>query len=73
MQCFFKLKKTFFLYTRDNPSSTSKDDDKGTEKDPETNAYGQFSTVFNKRVRNIIKFSYWMKLYSLALSAVLRQ
>ena len=30
------------------PSSTSKDDDKGTEKDPETNAHGQFSPVFNE-------------------------
>ena len=70
-QCLSKKSLSFCTHET-YPSSTSKDDDKGTEKDPETNAYEQFSTVFNECVRKI-KFSYWMKLYSLALSAVLRQ
>ena len=40
------LRAFLFVHVR-HPSSTSKDDDKSTEKDPETNAYGQFSPVFN--------------------------
>ena len=44
----FLSKKILSFCTRETyPSCTSKNDDKGTEKDPETNAHGQFSTVFN--------------------------
>ena len=44
MQWVFKQQKVIFsclsFCTRETyPSSTSKDDDKGTEKDPETNAH----------------------------------
>ena len=48
MHSGFLSKKRLYLRARETyPSSTSKDDDKGTEKDPETNAHGQFLPVFN--------------------------
>ena len=50
---FFLSKKSyifepFFFTCEAYPSSTSADDDKATEKDPETNAHGKFSPVFIK-------------------------
>ena len=47
MQCFLSKKSLSFCTRETYSSSTSKDDDKGTEKDPETNAHGQISPVFN--------------------------
>ena len=57
MHSVFLSKKSLSFCTRETyPSSTSKDDDKGTEKDPETNAHGQFSTVFNANAEEILNF-----------------
>ena len=36
-----------FCTREDYPSSTNTDDNKGIERDPETNAHGKFLPVFN--------------------------